>query len=264
MSKLYTSIILIATALFFMSNSGGRGSIGNEAVTDAPGESGRTCGSSGCHDDSQFAPSVSFEILAPADGSSVDMYKAGRNYTARVSIAASGSPGGYGFQMVALNGSGESVGEWIASNQTQTLTLNDRSYIEHSGVIAEPEFEFNWTSPSDDEGDVTFYISANAVNGTGSQGGDGSTNNSFVFPFDPTLSIGSETIEPVAFYPNPAVDRLNIENNTFNDFGIYNAQGKLVLSGNIEFGQIDVSSLIEGVYFMQLEQGKQIERFIKL
>jgi len=186
MSKLYGIILLIATAIFFMSNSSGRGSIGGEAVTNAPGESGRTCGTSGCHDDGQFNPSISFEIFSPADDSSVSEYKAGLNYRAVVSVNASNNPAGYGFQMVALNDAGESVGEWITSNGTQALNINSRSYIEHSQMSTEPAIEFNWMSPDSDQGNVTFYVSANAVDGTGFSGGDGSANTSFVFEHDPT------------------------------------------------------------------------------
>lgn len=264
MNKLYTSIILIATALFFMSNSGGRGNVGNEAVTGAPGENGRTCGTSNCHDDGQFGPTISVELL-DENGVASDVYRANLDYTARITISTASTANGYGFQMVAVNAAGDGSGEWgTAPTGTQTLTLGGKSYVEHGSVLADPVIEIPWTAPSGDQGDVSFYISANAVNENGSPSGDGSTNSSFAFKFDDTSSVGDEDISRLKVYPNPTIDRLTVENNAVSNFEIFNAQGKLVLAGDINGGQIDVSSLNNGMFFLQLEQGKQIERFIKL
>ena len=264
MSKLYTSIILIATALFLMSNSGGRGTVGGEGVTNAPGETGRTCASSGCHDDGQFGTSVAFELVDES-GTVTEVYRAGQNYTARIITSNSSAPSGYGFQMVAVNASGDGSGEWgTVPSETQTLTINGRSYVEHASTLSNPVIEIPWTSPTADEGDVSFYVSANAVNGNGSPGGDGAVDANFVFAFEDTSSTEDESLSRVKVFPNPTIDRLTIENSTSSNFSIFNAQGKLTLSGSIDAGQIDVSTLQEGMYFLQLEQGKQMERFIKL
>jgi len=264
MSKLYTSIILIATALFFMSNSGGRGSAGSEAVTSSPGESGRTCGEVGCHNSGQFGPTVAVELI-DENGVPSMVYRPNLNYTARITIATTSTPDGYGFQMVAVNEAGQGSGEWgTAPAGTQSLTLAGKSYVEHSTILSNPVIEIPWTAPADDQGDVSFFISANAVNGNGSPGGDGSTNSNFSFAYDGPSSVGDQEFSRLKIYPNPAIDRLTVENNTSSNFDIFNAQGKLVLAGNVQSGQIDISRLQAGIYFVQLEQGKQIERFIKL
>ena len=262
MNKLYTSIILIITALALMSNSGGRGSIAGEAVTGAPNE--RTCGTSGCHDNGQFTPSVSVQLISPTNGDSDLAYKPGRDYTARLTIDASGNPGGYGFQMVALNAAGSSVGSWTASDDTQTVTIDGKSYIEHSKRLTESVIEVNWLSPDSDEGDITFYFAANAVNGTGSPGGDGSANSSMVFEFDPTLSTGEAFVEAVKIYPNPANDIINVSNQSADHFSIYNVQGILVQQGNLNNTEINISSLNPGMYVMQFDNQKEISRFIKI
>ena len=264
MSKLYTSIILIATALFFMSNSGGRGSVGNEAVTNSPGETGRTCGSNNCHDDGQFGASVMVELLTEA-GEVSEVYKPSLNYTARITIGTASAAAGYGFQMVAVNAEGEGTGEWgeIPAG-IQSLTLGGKSYVEHGMVLSNPVIEIPWTSPADDQGDVSFFISANAVNGNSSPGGDGSANANFTFTYDGPSSVGDEELLSLKVFPNPVIDRLNIENFTSPNFDIFNAQGKLVVSGVMQDGQIDVSPLTEGIYFLQVEQGAVTERFIKL
>ena len=264
MNKLYTRIILIATALFFMSNSGGRGSIGNEAVTASPGETGRTCGSNNCHDDGQFNPTIALELLSPTNGESKSEYKLGRNYTARLTVSASGAPGGYGFQMVALNDAGESVGEWTSGSSTQTVTLGGKSYIEHSGIIDDPVIEVNWTSPIEDQGEVTFYASANAVNANGSPGGDGSTNSSFGFGYDGTLSTENELLNQKLVYPNPAFDLLNVKNYSTQNYVIYNTQGRQVQQGSTINNQIDINQLNPGMYMLQMGQKNGISRFVKL
>lgn len=264
MNKLYTSIILVVTALFLMSNSGGRGSIGGEAVTNAPGESGRTCGTSNCHDDGQFGPTVTVELIDET-GAASSTFRPNLVYTARITIETSSAASGYGFQMTAVDADGNGLGEWGATpSGTQSVTLNGNSYVEHGTVLSDPVIEIPWTAPSDDQGDVSFYISANAVNGNGSPGGDGSTNQNFTFIYDGPSSVGDQELSKINVFPNPVIDRLSVENSVSDQFNILNAQGKLVLGGKMEYGQIDVSLLNQGIYFLQLEQGKLIERFIKL
>lgn len=264
MSKLYTIIFLIATALFFMSNSGGRGSIGGEAVTMAPGENGRTCGTSNCHDDGQFGPSISVELIDES-GEVSEVYKPSLEYTARITIGTTSAASGYGFQMVAVNGDGNGSGDWGAiPSGTQTVTFDGNSYVEHAEPLANPVIEIPWTAPASDEGDVSIYISAIAINGNGSPSGDGATNSNFTFAYDGPSSINNHVSSSLKLFPNPVADRLSIENNSSDRFDIYNAQGQLVREGIIENSQIDVSFLTEGIYFLQVEQGKQIKRFIKL
>ncbi len=264
MSKLYTSVILVVTALALMSNSSGRGSVGNEAVTGAPGESGRTCGAANCHDDGQFDPAVSVELISDASGSVKEAYKPGKIYTTRITVSTSGSPGAYGFQMVALNENGDSMGEWTANDETQVLTLNGRSYIEQAQRISDNVIDVTWESPDSDQGDITFYISANAVNATGSPAGDGSTNSSFTFGYDGTLSTSEQSSNKIEIFPNPAIDEINVINHESANYKILNQQGINVLSGNIFEDQINISQLNAGIYFLRLDSEKEISRFIKI
>jgi len=250
------------TALALMSNSGGRGTVGGEAVTGAGTQ--RTCGANGCHDDGQFDPSVSVELISQTNGESELTYRPGKDYTARLTIDATGTPGGYGFQMVALNDAGVSVGSWTPSDDTQTVTLGGRSYIEHSKRLTESVIEFNWLSPDMDEGNVTFYFSANAVNGTGSPAGDGSANSTMVFEFDPSTSTSDQLLEKTQFFPNPAFDVINVTNHTSDNYSIYNVQGLMIKHGGLENNQINISDLNPGMYVVKLDNEKQISRFIKI
>ncbi|WBV60907.1 M12 family metallo-peptidase [Chryseobacterium camelliae] len=70
-----------------------------------------------------------------------------------------------------------------------------------------------------------------------------------------------DLITEVKLYPNPARDILNISNSTSEDYKIFDMGGKLIKSGKLERGSINVSSLIKGAYMIQI--GEVSKRFIK-
>ncbi len=65
---------------------------------------------------------------------------------------------------------------------------------------------------------------------------------------------GVESQESVSIYPNPATDRLYIEQSIgARDYQIISASGKLVMSGSVdEASQLNISALSPGVYFVRL------------
>lgn len=65
---------------------------------------------------------------------------------------------------------------------------------------------------------------------------------------------GVESQETVSIYPNPATDRLFIEQSIgARDYQIISASGKLVMSGSVdEASQLNISALSPGVYFVRL------------
>ncbi|KQT23264.1 secretion protein [Chryseobacterium sp. Leaf405] len=65
----------------------------------------------------------------------------------------------------------------------------------------------------------------------------------------------------IKLYPNPAKDILNISNTTNEDYKIFDMGGKLINSGKLERGSVDVSALIKGAYIIQI--GETSKRFIK-
>jgi hypothetical protein len=65
----------------------------------------------------------------------------------------------------------------------------------------------------------------------------------------------------VKLYPNPARDILNISNTTSEDYKIFDMGGKLINSGKLERGSVNVSNLIKGAYMIQI--GDVSKRFIK-
>jgi len=65
----------------------------------------------------------------------------------------------------------------------------------------------------------------------------------------------------IKLYPNPVRDLLNVSNTTTEDYKIFDMGGKLINSGKLERGTVNVSSLTAGAYTIQI--GEISKRFIK-
>ncbi len=70
-----------------------------------------------------------------------------------------------------------------------------------------------------------------------------------------------DLITDIKLYPNPVKDILYISNTTAEDYKIFDMGGKLINSGKLERGSVNVSSLIKGAYMIQI--GETSKRFIK-
>lgn len=70
-----------------------------------------------------------------------------------------------------------------------------------------------------------------------------------------------DLITDIKLYPNPVKDILYISNTTAEDYKIFDMGGKLINSGKLERGSVNVSSLIKGAYMIQI--GGTSKRFIK-
>ena len=70
-----------------------------------------------------------------------------------------------------------------------------------------------------------------------------------------------DLITDIKLYPNPARDILNVSNTTNEDYKIFDMAGKLINSGNLKGGSVNVSNLVKGAYVIQV--GEVSKRFIK-
>ncbi|WP_185204515.1 reprolysin-like metallopeptidase [Chryseobacterium sp. C3] len=70
-----------------------------------------------------------------------------------------------------------------------------------------------------------------------------------------------DMITDIRVYPNPVKDVLNVSNTTNEDYKIFDMGGKLINSGKLERGAVNVSGLIKGAYMIQI--GEVSKRFIK-
>ena len=80
------------------------------------------------------------------------------------------------------------------------------------------------------------------------------------------LSTGETAVKNFTIYPNPVNDVLNITNLPANTkYEIHNAVGQIVKSGTIDEGQVRVSELVKGTYFITLKGNTVSEslKFIK-
>ncbi len=174
-----------------LSFSGGRASSGDEGNTGAPGDAmnganAKTC--QFCHSAGAFGPpTMKIELYDSIGTTRLTTYKPGLVHTVRVTTTATGTPAGYGFQMIDIKKTGNTPvagflqqGFQTASNvQVATTSAGsitpNRTYAEHRGVQNSPTFNVKWKAPAKGTGAIVFYASGTAVNGNNGQAGDGST-----------------------------------------------------------------------------------------
>ncbi|MDR2235842.1 MAG: M12 family metallo-peptidase [Chryseobacterium sp.] len=75
------------------------------------------------------------------------------------------------------------------------------------------------------------------------------------------LAGTKDLITDIKLYPNPAKDIMRISNTSSEDYKIYDMSGKLILSGKLDRGTVNVSRLLQGAYTIQI--GETSKRFIK-
>ena len=69
--------------------------------------------------------------------------------------------------------------------------------------------------------------------------------------------VEMETMK-VSVYPNPTSGILNVEIGGNFNATIYNYQGQVVMRNNISNGQIDMSKLSSGVYFVEIRTSNNV------
>jgi hypothetical protein len=214
MKKQFTLTILSAflSLFFLLSFSGGRAASGDEGNTGAPGDAMNgatpiTC--QFCHSLGAFSPlTLKIELYDSAGTTKLTTYLPNRVHTIRTTLTTSGSPVGYGFQMIDLKKTGnvpiagflplasQPSNVQVATTSAQSTTPN-RTYAEHRSMSASPIFNVKWRAPLKGAGAVVFYASGTAVNGNQGQSGDGSTSTNQEFAEGTTAT--KEASENVRF-----------------------------------------------------------------
>ncbi|WP_267403225.1 MULTISPECIES: reprolysin-like metallopeptidase [unclassified Chryseobacterium] len=75
------------------------------------------------------------------------------------------------------------------------------------------------------------------------------------------LPSTKDLLTEIKLYPNPVKDILNISNTTNEDYNIFDMGGKLINSGKLDRGSVNVANLPKGAYMIQI--GEVSKRFIK-
>ncbi|MGL5891117.1 MAG: choice-of-anchor V domain-containing protein [Bacteroidia bacterium] len=241
--------------------------------TGAPGDNnGATC--TGCHAGTPTNQQGIITTNIPASG-----YAPGFTYQISATFASAGRTK-YGFQASPQDGAGNRVGTFVATNATETQIQTSGKYITHrtAGTAAPSNtktWTWNWTAPAVASGPVTIYGAFNATNSQSNSSGDlvTLTNTGAIQP-DLTSVTEATDFAALQIFPVPASNELNV--NPGRDFGatrlsIVSMDGRTVKEINLDsFGTagttIDISTLPQGVYFLNIEaDGKTaVRRFIKM
>ena len=137
-------------------------------------------------DGSTYAPGVAKKVTVTI----TDPNGARWGFQASPRLASSPNNTGAG-QMAPSDGNTQIIGtdgtrQWITHTAAGT----------RNGTTGPVSFEFNWTPPSSNVGDVDFYVAANAANGTGNNQGD------FIYTTKATVNPGGASSQRPAIREN--------------------------------------------------------------
>lgn len=263
-----TSFLTIASAALFLGNSNGRAAGGG--VDSTGGNGTGTCAN--CHAGGAYNPTIVVTFLDSAGTNAVTAWLPNKTYTVRVRInAASGTPAGYGFQMIDYRGANIHVKGWATSGHSanvQISTLGQKKLAEHNTRSTSNTFDVKWVAPAAGSGVVTFFVAGNAVNGgTSGIAGDSPTNTSVTFA-EGRVNTNDLNInlQRIAISPNPVANMatLQLESKTARqlELTIVDASGRTLRRQMWSVVQGDnqtilpISDLSAGIYFVRLADGQ--------
>lgn len=249
----YTLLLAIPVlGVLFISWSGGYNAA---SVTGSPGDGGSTCAN--CHSGGTFATTGTITTNIPATG-----YALNTTYTVTVTFTG-GSGSKRGFQVTAEKSGGTKVGTFTAGTGSQVF--NSGKTVTHNNSTLST-WTFNWTSPSTNQGTVTFYAALNATNGNGGTSGDKVITTSTSVN---VLGNDEEFAQKFKLYPNPTLNKTYIdlpENIIIAQVTIFDFLGKQVLKTSVTEVQndLDVSQLKSGTYILsiQTESGEARKKLV--
>lgn len=223
--------------------------------SSAPGQS--SCGGSSCH---STATNTGGGNVSISLGDGLSEYMPGQTYDMTVTINDPDAMR-YGFEMVAFDLTNSSIGQFGLSGDAfvDVRDIGGINYVNHKFVtIGNPNtFEFTWTAPAALAGNVSFYVAANAADGSGNAGDKIYTAS---LTIEGVMNTGiEEDILATTLYPNPAIDYVTLKWDNFNrpeTVQIFDLQGKLQTQSLISTAKtsIFIGDLLPGVYLMQNEQ----------
>lgn len=273
--RIFTSLSffsIVAIAVMFMSNAGGRASQGSgHGNTGAPGDEAQSC--SGCHGNG-IGVTMSFNVFEEGTTTPVTAYVPGTTYDISVTVnhVSGATPAKYGFQAVCLKAANANVGGWsvpLSNTKIKTVNSTGRAYIEQNGPSTTNTFGCKWTAPAAGTGDVKFYTAGVGVNGNNMSSGDGGNKTSLILPeFTNTTGIDTPSNTEASFnvFPNPAGSEAFIQANGM-ESGVYNVSvvgldGKVLSTSSVnldvngEMALPNFSSLPNGVFVVRLQNAQ--------
>jgi PKD repeat protein len=176
------------------------------AKTGAPGEGRCT----DCHAGVATQNSTINSIKLFEEGTEIESttYKAGENYTARVSIDHPAIR--IGFQTTARVLSDNSTAGLLngITNSTALLNFSGKQYINHiqASTTSGGQFTFAWKAPNSNVGEVKFYIASNVTNNNGNNSGDQIHLSNHSYFFEESQPIASFSVSNQQICKNQSVN----------------------------------------------------------
>jgi Secretion system C-terminal sorting domain len=276
MKKILYIFFGLATILLFANNALGPVARQQKGYTGAPGDQPSTCVT--CHNTGTFAPTATIQVFDAAGTTAVTKYALGVEYTIRLTITAgSGTPTGYGFQMIDIRKSDNSNVKGFLAKTSQaanigidTITVGGRVYAEHNAILTSNVINVKWKAPATDLGNIVFYAAGNAVNSGGSSGADNGTASVSIQLASPITSSLNELADNISIVispnPTPSTVALRLESkvNKAVKVQVVDLTGRAVFSENwgISVGanqrSLDLNNFAKGVYMVQIVEGQDV------
>lgn len=247
---------------------------GKAGKTGSPGEG--TC--TGCHTGSVLNDGTGLVTISSTDLINWQ-YTPGQTYSIDVNVSRTGNSL-FGFDCECLNSNNQDAGTFIVTNsETQILNATVSNVIRKNMVHTlnggnttnSHTFSFNWTAPSTNIGDVTFYVTGNAANGNSITSGDHIYSTSqLVMPAINGILSNTQNNISFSVYPNPAQQQFTVlfsaSANEKAIIKLFSMDGKeieiieqLQTLGNTSSLEIQIPNVPKGVYMIQLQNGTSIK-----
>ncbi len=267
---------MIATVL--MSNQGGAAAGGGGNRTGAKGSTANCSGGS-CHGSISAAATAAIRVDS-AGGVQVTKYVAGMTYTVTVTGTHT-SLSSFGFQYAAVSGTGATqvqAGTFAAlPASVVSHSLSSLNIIEQSSAISGPlSKSFSWTAPATGVGNITMYLTVNAVDGSGGpNSADVGANVSKVLTqYTPTSVPVVANNVTISAIPNPVVGQLNVQVGDITSaytVAVYDITGKTVATTSVAAGNVaattsfNTSNWAPGAYMVVVESegNRTVQQVVK-
>lgn len=234
--------------------------------TGAPGDG--TCASSGCHSGSiNSGPGGPFLLIGNGD----NLYTPGETYTVNLGLTQE-LIDKFGFQVTNRNGVNQFVGQNTLTDPDRTRLISAGKYVGSNacGSDVEPPgqitWEFEWTAPDNNEGEIIFYANFIATNHNHSSSGDDTYSMEISLQPNGATAISEHNFEAPVLYPNPTEDHLRLADiGILINYEIFNLSGIKIIKGTTS-ELIDVSTLNPGNYIIkfQIDHKTHISKFVKI
>jgi hypothetical protein len=187
-------------------------------------------------------------------------YVPGQTYNCNVKMSQAGLDK-FGFVNLSLKNSGNTtIGTFniIDPVRTRKYTLGGKNYFSHTpcgadaDTIGKNEWNYSWTAPTTDVGNITLYISALAVNHNHATTGDFTYTKTIMLSPSPLAVeeiLGS--LESLKVYPNPASDFISV---TYENLS----------SGKTEIKLMDLRGRTVSILYSGIENSRQISKTFSL